>query len=502
MKLDVLFDGLPWETVCGTPDKDVKALVYHSDKIVPGSAFFAISGIEHEAKDFLEKAAGLGAELLVTDESGEEMEKLLRELNSTYGTTGIRTENIRKALAAASMRFYGNPSEELTLIGVTGTKGKTTTTFMIKGILEEAGIKTGIIGTVVSGYDGCYEEAVNTTPQSEDIHKALRFMADAGCKAAVMEVSSQGLMQDRTWGLEFDAAVFTNLYPDHIGYGEHASLEEYIYWKSRLFKQTKKAIINVDDPHCHDMTAEITADMIVTFSVEKEEGMNFENPGADFVAHNVMLRRKKGLLGAGFDIGDRKFFVDMPGRFNVYNALAAAACASSLGISWSLIQRALSKVKVRGRAETVNLGENYTVLVDYAHNGQALESLLKALREYEPSRLIVVFGCGGNRDRNRRFEMGKAAAQLADFSVITSDNPRHEDPMDIIKDITMAMADGQGSYTIIPDRYEAICWTISEAQAGDIIVVAGKGHETYQLLGSRKRHFDDREAILSLRDNK
>lgn len=490
MRLDVLFDGLDSRIVCGTPDKDAKALVYHSDKVTAGSAFFAINGAENHGKDFLEKAASLGAELLVTDEEGEEIDNTLRNLNQRYGITGVRVKNVRKALASASAQFYGKPAENLMLIGVTGTKGKTTTTFMIKEILEEAGIKTGIIGTVVSGYDGCYIEAVNTTPQSEDIHRALREMADAGCGAAVIEVSSQGIMQDRTYGLEFDIAVFTNLYPDHIGKGEHASLEEYIYWKSLLFKQTKTAIINVDDPHWSEMTEGSTAERIVTFSAD--------DFSADYVARDVMLRRKKDLLGVGFTIDGRDYFTGMPGRFNVYNALAAASCAAELNIPHSCVQRALSRVKVRGRAEIVSLGEDFTVLVDYAHNGPALESILKALREYEPARLIAVFGCGGNRDRNRRLEMGRAAAELADFSVVTSDNPRHENPMDIIRDITQAMAEEQGSYTVIPDRREAICWTVSQAQTGDIIVIAGKGHETYQILGGEKRHFDDREVVLSV----
>lgn len=493
MRLDVLFGGLQWEIVCGTPDKDAKALVYHSDKTVPGSAFFAISGAERDGKEFFEKAADMGADILVTDERGEQIDMMLHRLNRQYGITAVRVNSIRKALAAASAQFYGSPAESLKLIGVTGTKGKTTTTFMIKEILEEAGIPTGIIGTVVVGYDGCYQEAVNTTPQSEDIHRTLREMADAGCKAAVIEVSSQGLMHDRTYGLNFDMAVFTNLYPDHIGKGEHESLEEYICWKSMLFKQTKTAVINVDDPHWSDMAKGSTAERIVTFSADDSDAFT-----ADYMARDVVLRRKKDLLGVGFSIEGRELFAGMPGRFNAYNALAAASCAAAMDIPWSCIQRALAKVKVRGRAEIVSLGEDFTVLVDYAHNGPALDSILKALREYEPARLIAVFGCGGNRDRNRRFEMGKAAARLADFSVVTSDNPRHENPMDIIKDITQAMVEEQGSYTVIPDRREAICWTVSQAQTGDIIVIAGKGHETYQLLGGEKRHFDDREVVLSV----
>ena len=502
MKLDVLFGGLSWEVVCGTPDKDVKALIYHSEKTVPESAFFAISGEELDGKDYMRKAAEKGASVLVTEGKGEETDRLLFRLNEEYSITGIRVGDVRKALALASAEFYRRPADELLLIGVTGTKGKTTTTFMIKDIFEEAGIKTGIIGTVVSGYDGCYDEAENTTPQSEDIHRALRKMADGGCRAAVMEVSSQGLMQDRTYGIDFDTAVFTNLYQDHVGKGEHKSLEEYVFWKSMLFKQAKTAIINIDSAYCHDMIRESSAQRILTFSAAHgQDGREREEERrADLEAENILLRRKKDLLGVSFEICGKEIFIGMPGKFNVSNALAAAAVAEAHNIPWSCIQRALSKVRVRGRAEMVKLNEDFTVLVDYGHNGPALESLLKALREYEPARLIAVFGCGGNRDKNRRSEMGKAAADLADFSVVTSDNPRKEDPMDIIHDISQAMSEEQGCYTVIPDRYEAIKWTVSQAQTGDIIVIAGKGHETYQIIGSEKRHFDDREAILSFRD--
>lgn len=500
MKLDVLFGGLFREIVCGTPDKDVKALIYHSDNTVPGSAFFAISGDVWDGKDFMKKAAEKGASVLVTEETGEETDSLLRELNEKFGVTAVRVEDTRKALALASAEFYRKPSEELLLIGVTGTKGKTTATFMIREILEEAGIKTGIIGTVVSGYEDCYEEASNTTPQSEDIHRALRKMADGGCKAAVMEVSSQGLMQHRTYGITFDTAVFTNLYPDHIGKGEHKNLQEYVFWKSMLFKQAKTAIINIDSDCRQYMIRESTAERILTFSADSDKYPSKDEKRADFEAENIVLRRKKDLLGVSFDVCGKEIIIGMPGRFNVSNALAAIAVARAHNIPWSCIQRALSRVKVRGRAEMVRLNEDFTVLVDYAHNGPALESLLRALREYEPARLIAVFGCGGNRDKNRRSEMGKAAAELADFSVVTSDNPRNENPMDIIHDITQTMSEEQGCYIVIPERYEAIKWIVSQAQTGDIIVIAGKGHETYQIIGGEKRHFDDREAILSFRE--
>lgn len=489
MKLEALLGGFGFEIAAGTPDKDVKALIYHSEKAVAESAFFAIRGADSDGRDYLEEAAKRGACLLAAERGGPELDGLLKKLAGVYGLTAVYVEDARKALAAASANFYGRPQDGMALIGVTGTKGKTTTSFMIKEILEESGIKTGIIGTVACGCEGCYEEASNTTPQSLDIYRSLRKMADAGCRAAVMEVSSQGLMQERTFGLEFDAAVFTNIYPDHIGDREHKSFEEYIYWKSMLFKQAKTAIINMDDPHWDYMERESAAKRTVYFSASGDER-------ADYRASDIRLRREKDVLGVSFLLNGQEVLLGMPGKFNVSNALAAAACAGALNISPETAAKALAGVRVRGRTERVNLEEDYTVLIDYAHNGPALENLLSALREYEPARLIPVFGCGGGRDRNRRFEMGRCAAELADFSVITSDNPRHEAPMDIIGDITSVMT--EGSYRVIPDRREAIRWAVSRARTGDIIIVAGKGHETYQITGDEIRHFDDREVVLSV----
>ena len=490
MMLEDLLGGFGFELAAGTPDKDACALIYHSDKTVPRSAFFAINGMERDGRSYLESAAERGACLLVTERGGPETDALLKRLSAQYGLTAVYTENTRKALAAASAEFYGRPADHLMLIGVTGTKGKTTTTFMVREILEAAGIRTGIIGTVVSGYDGCYEEASNTTPQSADIHSALRKMADAGCSAAVIEVSSQGLMQERTFGLNFDSAIFTNIYPDHIGGREHKSFEDYIYWKSRLFKQTKTAIINRDDPRWEYIAGESEAEKLVTFSATGD-------PMADYAASDISLHWQRDIMGVSFNLSNHEIFLGMPGKFNAANAVAAAACAETLGIGMDTSARALAGVRVRGRTEQVDLKEDFTVLVDYAHNGPALRSLLSTLREYEPARLIPVFGCGGERDRNRRFEMGRCAAELADFSVITSDNPRREKPMDIIRDIISAMAEEEGSYTVIPDRREAIRWTVSQAQTGDIIIIAGKGHETYQITGEEKHHFDDREEVLS-----
>jgi len=478
MNLEALFDGLEYEVVSGTPDKDVTSIVYHSDKVSAGSAFFAIKGAEDDGRKYIKQALEKGASVIVTDDR----EGARQAPGGACAAALAVVPDVRRALAAASANFFGRPAGGLLLIGVTGTKGKTTTAFMIKEIFEKAGIKTGIIGTVVNGCEGNFEEAVSTTPQSADIQRMLRNMADLGCRAVVMEVSSQGLMQQRIHGLEFDAAVFTNISPDHIGGNEHKDFEEYLYWKTMLFKQSKVAIINRDDIYWQifSETAEKQGRKVITFSAEDAE---------------PVLVRNGHILGTEFTAEGRRMKVSLPGEFNVYNALGAISVSRYFGVSTETCIEALAQIKVRGRAENVPFSEDFTVLVDYAHNGIALENLLRTLKEYRPFRLIAVFGCGGNRDPKRRSEMAQAASRFADFSVITSDNPRHEDPLAIIGDITASMDSCGGSYTVIPDRREAIEWAVKQGQPEDIIVIAGKGHETYQITGDVKTHFDDREII-------
>ncbi|MBQ4649678.1 MAG: UDP-N-acetylmuramoyl-L-alanyl-D-glutamate--2,6-diaminopimelate ligase [Firmicutes bacterium] len=471
-------------------NKDILLPVYHSDKVRPGCAFFAVRGTQQDGNKFIEEALEKGAVMIVAENPDEKTAGAAEKA----GARLVIVPDARKALAEASCEFFGRPSEKLFTVGITGTKGKTTTAFMVREILEEAGIRTGLIGTVISGHEGAWTESISTTPQSFEIQKMMREMADDGCRACVMEVSSQGLMQRRVHGILFDAAVFTNISPDHIGKNEHKNFQEYLYWKSQLFKQAKVAIINKDDSFWKYIADESTAREIRTFGTEKV----CCGP-VTYVARDIQLcsgPESTSGLAAEYILDNRKIRLNMPGKFNISNSLGAVAAAECIGISRKTAADALAKVKVRGRTEPVDVGRDFTVFVDYAHNGTALENLLKELREYRPQRIITVFGCGGGRDRNRRAEMGRTAAVFADFSIITSDNPRDEDPMEIIEDITNDMTLAGGLFRVIPDRQQAIWAALEMASEGDIVVIAGKGHETYQITGKEKRHFDDREVIL------
>lgn len=495
MKLTDLLRAVKPLSVSGIMDKDVKSLVYHSDNVAKDSVFFAIEGQFANGNDYIRKAIEKGASAVVVGGSSKDEADLYDGI-----TTIIRVRDVREALALMSSRFYGEPSKDLLVIGVTGTKGKTSTTFIIRQILEAAGIKTGIIGTVINGFGENIEEASATTPQPTEIQSLLSEMKDGGCKAVVMEVSSQGLMHHRVDGIDFDIGVFTNISPDHIGEGEHKNFEEYLHWKSRLFTMCKRAVVNCDDPRWQDILKDSSLEKTVFFG---------ESPSADFCGEDAMLRNDGGKLGIEYKLyakapcGDdtkRSIYVNLPGRFNIQNTLAAIATTKSLGIPWSVIEETIGNITIPGRAETVDTGKDFAVLVDYAHNGIALKSLMESLREYDPGRIILVFGCGGNRDRNRRFQMGKVAMETADFIIVTSDNPRREEPQKIMEDILSVMKIGEKPILAIGDRRRAIERAISEGRRGDIIVIAGKGHEAYQIIGTETRHFDDKEVILSMRE--
>lgn len=404
----------------------------------------------------------------------------------------IRTEDTRKALAQLSANFYRHPAEEMKVIGVTGTKGKTTTAFMIQSILNEAGYKTGLIGTVHTDNGKEIKESEHTTPESADVQRILREMADNGCDAAVIEVSSQALKLARVEGICFDLGVFTNIEEDHIGPFEHEDFEDYARCKAKLFQQCRVGIINNDDP-CKDLILENHTCMTETYGFGRQ---------SDLQGINFSKIRKSQKLGVEFTVkGDynNKLVISLPGKFTCSNALAAISAAKHFeNVSWNHIRRALKDIRIPGRQEMFSLGEHDgVIIVDYAHNGMALENMLKALKEYEPDRLICVFGCGGDRDRQRRFRMGKASAEYADFTVITSDNPRNESPMAIIRDIIEGMKNSTTDYTIIPDRKEAIEFAVKNCGKGDIVLIAGKGHENHQITGDKKIHFDDRETVLA-----
>ena len=481
MKLSEVLQGLKFEVLQGSTGISFRDIRNDSRKVQPGDLFFCISGAVSDGHKYVQDVAEKGAAVIVVE----------KPVAVPDTVTVIRVENTRYAMGMISSAFYGKPSEKLKVIGLTGTKGKTTTTYMIREMLERSGIKTGLIGTIEI-MDGKQRiPANNTTPESMLLHKYLRDMVDNGCQAVVMEVSSQGLMLDRVVGVSFDYGIFTNLSKDHIGPNEHASFEEYRDWKAKLFTLCKTGIFNVDDANAGYMMEHATCEK-VTYG---------EQADADYRAQDVELYREKGVLGIQYTLCGKleaKIVVDLPGEFSVHNSLAAIAVADLLQVSVADIQNILKEVKVRGRVEMIPISDAFTLMIDYAHNAMALESLLTALRAYNPKRLIPLFGCGGNRSRDRRFEMGEVSGTMADFTIITSDNPRDEEPLAIMDDIETGMKKTTGAYVKIADRKEAIRYAILHAKEGDVVVLAGKGHEDYQEIHGVKHHMDERELICEI----
>ena len=421
MKLSSLLSKLEYTCLRGNVDTEINHLVYDSRKVVAGDVFVCISGTARDAHDFVVDVAEKGAAAII-------VEKDVTEQLADYDITIIQTANNRLALACMSAEYFGNPAEKLTTIGVTGTKGKTTTTYMVKSVLEKTGIKTGLIGTIETIIGEEHTPANNTTPESYILQETFAKMVEAGCKCVVMEVSSQGLMLHRVSGFTFDFGIFTNLSEDHIGPNEHADFEDYLNCKALLFKQCKVGIVNADDPYVDQIIAQATC-QIETFGLEKN---------ADLKATQLDLFTKPGILGIRYHLTgkvDMPVEVDIPGRFSVYNSLTAIAVCLHFTDDLALIQSVLKDVQVKGRVEIVPASDKFTLMIDYAHNAMSLESLLKSLKEYNPKRIVTVFGCGGNRARSRRFEMGEVSSRMADLTIITSDNPRFEKPADIIADI-------------------------------------------------------------------
>lgn len=465
----------------GFKDVEISDIVYDSRKAKAGCAFVCLRGSAVDGHKFAANAAAAGAAAIIAQEPVE-----------ASGAQVILVEDTRRALALMSAAFFGNPAEgDISVIGVTGTKGKTTTAYMIRSILEAAGHKTGVIGTIGVLMGEELIQTDNTTPMSYDIQMYLRRMADAGCEYCVMEASSIGLKDLRVYGFPFTVGVFTNFSEDHIGGVEHKDMQEYMESKARLFSLCKTGVLNADDPSLEGILQGHTC-QVRTFGFEKP---------ADLRGAGCRHLNKPGFLGIAFEVSGEENFtaeVDIPGRFNAYNALAAIGACHELGIPVESMKQGLSTVKVKGRVEPVPVPGNYTLLLDYAHNGVGMENILTTLREYHPKRLICMFGAGGNRPKVRRYEMGEVSGRLADLSVLTADNSRFEDVKDIIADIKVGMAKTEGKYVEIPDRREAIRWCLENAQEGDIIVLAGKGHEDYQEIQGEKRPFDERVVIREL----
>lgn len=455
----------------------VSDIIYNSRKIKEDCVFVCLEGSNVDGHDFVQQAVDNGAVVIVAQHSV-----------NVDSVPVIIVNNTREALAIMSANFFDNPANEIITIGLTGTKGKTTTSCMIKSILEKSGQKVGVIGTLGILIGDSVIKTNNTTPESYEIQKYLRKMIYEGCSHVVMEVSSLGLKWGRVSGFEFDYGIFTNFFPDHIGDNEHESVEDYLYCKSMLFKKCKVGIVNKDDNNVNDIIKDHTCE-ISTFGFSND---------ADFIASNQSLISSHGYLGVHFDVSGRidlSVNVDIPGSFSVYNAIAAIAVCSFLNVSKEDIIDGLDKVKVKGRFEVVPVPGNYTLIIDYAHNAMSMENILLTLREYKPNRLITLFGAGGNRDKSRRYEMGEVSGQLSDLSIITEDNSRFEDVKNIISDIMVGVSKTNGKYDIVPNRRDAIRYCMEIAQDGDIIVLAGKGHEDYQEIMGVKYHFDEREVI-------
>lgn len=472
---------LQYEVISGDLDVEVDDVVYDSRKAREHVVFVCTRGTKTDSHEFIPEVVKAGVRVLVVE----------RQVEIPKGVTAIRVHSSREALALLSAARFGYPAEKMITIGVTGTKGKTTTAHMIKAILEACGKKVGMIGTTGIVIGGEVTPTVNTTPESYRLQESFDQMVKAGCEYMVMEVSSQAFKMHRVDGIRFDYGLFTNISPDHIGPDEHADFEEYLRCKSMIFERCKIGFMNADDGHCCEVVKHAACDLSY-FSLEKE---------ADFTAEGIHYVSAPDFVGLEFGVKGRcemKVRVNIPGKFNVYNALAAISVCSCLDLPKEKVCHALEHLSVNGRMEIVHTSDRCTVIVDYAHNAVSMESLLKTLREYRPGRLVCVFGCGGNRSKDRRYSMGDSAGRLADFTILTADNSRFEKTEDIIADIRSAIEKTGGSFIEIPDRREAIAYSMIHARPGDMIAVIGKGHEDYQEINGVRHHFSDREVVLQV----
>lgn len=479
-KVSVLCQDFSYEVLQGDCEREVEALVYDSRKVTKNSMFFCMVGAKWDAHDFCHEVVENGATTLVVSKKVE---------NIPPQVTVILVEDTRKALALASSAWFGYPSRELKMIGITGTKGKTTVTCLIKSILEQAGHKVGLIGTIETVIGDTHIPMANTTPEPYILQMYLRQMVENGCDVAVMEVSSQGLMQSRVEGIHFDISAFTNIEKDHISPTEHKDFEDYFYWKKQLFYRADVGIFNADDVRIDAMDKSEFPMKIKTFGIKD---------GVDYQATEIEKDFTDGKMGMRFVVpalAQNTVRINTPGTFSVHNALLAMAVADAMEVPFEAMKKALDTAVVKGRMEPVFLDGRFSFFIDYAHNAMALESLLKTVKEYATDRVVCIFGCGGNRSKDRRFEMGEVSGNLADLTIITTDNPRFEEPKDIMKDIETGILKTTGAYVMVEERKEAVRYAIANAQDKDMIILAGKGHEDYQEICGVKYHMDERELV-------
>jgi len=476
-----LMAGIEIAGSLGDPNREIKHISFDSRKIRQGSLFVAISGKQHDGKSFIKEATDKGAIAVITQSPLKSISSIIAKKNDV---TAFCVKDSRQALSKISANYYDKPFKDLSLTGITGTNGKTTLTYILEALSKADGRHAGVIGTIDCHFRKTVMPATITTPESLDLNRNIREMVDAGVSDCFLEVSSHALSQKRVFEMNFDAGVFTNLSRDHLDF--HGDMEEYKNAKAKLFRENlvMNAIINIDDPTGEEFAEEFKEKTITT-------GIS---PAADFSAENIFLAKTQSKFILKTPHGSVDIKTNLLGRHNIYNLLSAAACAVTRGMSLEKIQETFKEIPaIPGRFESINSGQNFSVLVDYAHTQDALSKSIIASKAFTLGEVIVVFGCGGDRDKGKRKEMGRVATKNADFTVITSDNPRTEDPKKIIDDIVKGVL-SNGSYKAITDRREAIAYAINRAKKNDLVLIAGKGHEDYQVLGKTKARFDDREV--------
>lgn len=477
MLLQYLLENLTNVEISGDTSKEINKIEYDSKKIEKGDIFVAINGYKENGNKYIDAAIKNGAVAVVFQDEVEKID----------GITYIKVEDSRIALATMAATYYGNPARKLKLIGVTGTKGKTTTTYMIRDIMLASGKKIGMIGTICNTYGDVKEESIRTSPESLDLQALLARMVDAGMEYVVMEVSSHALELNRVYGIKFIVGVFTNLSEDHLDF--HKTMDNYLNAKAKLFKMSDFAIINGDD---------IYAPRLLKMVDIKKATYGLDN-AVDLTATDIRVNPSYVEFKMYVNKMLETIKINIPGRFTVYNALAAIGVCSLFGAQMDAICGALGALRVPGRNEVIELNKTFTVIVDYAHTPASLEAILSSAKRYTKGRIICVFGCGGNRDKEKRAMMGEISGRLADFTIITTDNPRDEKPNEIIADIESGMKQTRGLYKSIENRRQAIKFAMRIAWKSDVIIIAGKGHENYQEVeNGKKLYFDDKEIVRKI----
>ena len=482
MKLKEMLVGLEGLKVKGDLELEIKGIESNSKQIKKNYIFVAIKGFDTDGHQYISSAIKKGAIAVMVEEGCD-----LKALDIPEGITIVMAKNTREALAICSSNFYGNPSRRFKLIGVTGTKGKTTTTFMIKEILEKAGQKVGLIGTIATYRNGKkVKDSDRTTPESIELQKEFAEMVKAGVETVVMEVSSQSLKLHRVDGCEFDIVLFTNFSEDHISPKEHPDMEDYLNSKLKLFEMCKTGITNADDLYGAKIPKLFKDSNITTYGID-----NFAN----LLAKDITITNSYVDFKAKITDRNERVKTGIPGRFSVYNSLAAICVAQKFGITPEIVKEALAEVRVPGRSELVDNKKEIPIMIDYAHSPESLQNILQAVKSYTRGRVISVFGCGGDRDSGKRPIMGEISGRIADFTFITSDNPRTEEPEKIISEIEEGIKKTKGKYKVVVDRTEAIKEAIKMATKRDIIILAGKGHESYQEINGEKYPYDERNIV-------